>query len=64
MFCSYSASVLAHADAEGRLNAFDVKQLLNEHGFTVNDWCQDVERRGWSCEVLDDAHKLLTWLGY
>jgi hypothetical protein len=38
--------------------------LLNEHGFTVNDWCQDVERRGWSSDVLDHAPTLLRWLGY
>mgnify|MGYP003116821528 FL=1 len=63
MTCSYSESVLNHA-SDGYLNASDVKQLLNEHGFTVTDWCQDVERRGWSSDVLDHAPTLLTWLGY
>ena len=61
---TYEESVLAFADSEGKLNAFNVRQLINEHGLTVSDWVSDCEARGLSDDLLDDAQAILTWLGY
>ena len=64
MFTSYADSVMAHTDAEGKLNAFDVQQLLKEHGFTTTDWVKDHAARNISDELLDHAETILHWLGY
>ena len=64
MFTSFEDSLIAHTDSEGRLQAHLVRQLLNEHGFTVSEWVKDCESRGKSDELLDHAETILEWLGY
>ena len=61
---SYRESVLNAADSEGRLNAFQVRDLVNAHGLTVTDWVKDCKARQWSEDSLDRADLILTWLGY
>ena len=61
---SYAESVMSFTDSEGKLNALNIKQLLNEHGFTVADWIADHAARNMHDDLIDDAQTILNWLGY
>ena len=64
MFSSYEDSVLHCADDEGNLSSSDARQLLSEHGFTIDDLYED--NHGVSFAALDarNAEAILAWLGY
>jgi hypothetical protein len=64
MFISYEDSVLEAADENGNLSLIDAINLLEEHGFTMDDVYADPGNV--SPIALDErnAIALLNWLGY
>lgn len=59
MFTCYEESVMAHADAEGKLSASVIKQLFDEHGSDIEEFLSQA-----TDETFDDAESILDWLGY
>jgi len=64
MFISYEESVLEAADENGNLSLINAINLLEEHGFTMDDIYEDPGNV--SLIALDErnAEALLAWLGY
>ena len=64
MFISYEDSVLEAADENGNLSLRNAINLLEEHGFTMDDVYEDPGDV--SLIALDErnAIALLNWLGY
>jgi len=64
MYCSYEDSVLEAADENGNLSLINAINLLEEHGFTMDDIYEDPGNV--SLIALDErnAEALLAWLGY
>ena len=64
MFISYEDSVLEAADENGNLSLINAINLLEEHGFTMDDIYEDPGDV--SLIALDErnAIALLNWLGY
>ena len=64
MFISYEDSVIEAADENGNLSLINAINLLEEHGFTMDDIYEDP--RDVSLIALDErnAIALLNWLGY
>lgn len=59
MFTSYADSVMAHADAEGKLQSCVIEQLFDEHSSDLNEYVEAS-----TDENVDDAERVLDWLGY
>jgi len=57
------AGFMSWADHCGQLTLEDVDCILHSHGFTVTDWLNDCDARGWH-DRTRSAETLLTWLGY
>lgn len=59
MFTCYEESVMAHADADGKLSSSVIKQLFDEHGSDLNEFISQA-----TDDNFDDAESILDWLGY
>lgn len=63
-FCTYEDSVLHAADDDGNLSRADACQLLEEHGFTLEDVYADSHGVSWVQLDARNAEAMLAWLGY
>lgn len=61
---TFEESVLSYADGDGNLTSADAVQLLDEHGFTLNDLYADNHGVSWAHLDARNAEALLAWLGY
>lgn len=61
---TYEETVLDYADQDGNLSHGDACQLLQEHGFTMDDLYADSHGVNWCHLDARNAEALLAWLGY
>jgi hypothetical protein len=56
---TYEESFRSTCDAEGNVPTWALTQIFNEHGSSLEDFCDDVPAADWF-----NAETILDWLGY